>query len=173
MPGNRITMSLSASAFAVLGAYDVEEVCQFDHDIAEVRLSEKVFLRVSVYVSKSVIISGFQLEVSNFWMGIFKSESGGNAIVEFVFNGHRVLCYYRVDTVVEVGILYVEVSLGTLAKTEAYLRPGLEEKLKSMEDSLRDVYSISLQYGGTPLFSKVPPTLPHLMAGMRVIWSSP
>lgn len=115
MPGNRITMSLSASAFAVLGAYDVEEVCQFDHDIAEVRLSEKVFLRVSVYVSKSVIISGFQLEVSNFWMGIFKSESGGNAIVEFVFNGHRVLCYYRVDTVVEVGVVYVEVCFCFLA----------------------------------------------------------
>ena len=85
MPGNRLAPRLSASALTVLCAYDVEEVCQFDYDVTEVRLSEKVFLRITVYVSQSVIIAGLQLEVSNLRVGILKSEAGSYSVVTLKF----------------------------------------------------------------------------------------
>ena len=122
----------SAPVLAVLGAYDVEEVGQLHYDVAEVGLAEVVALRVAVDVAQAVIVARLQLEVPHLGVGILQSQSGGDAVVELVFDGHRVLRHHRAYAVGEVGVLHVEVCLRLLAQAEAYLRPGLEEELKAL-----------------------------------------
>lgn len=64
------------------------------------------------------------------WVGILKTEAGSYTIIKLIFNSHSVLGYCLINAICHVCLAYVEISIGALAQTEAYLWTSLEKELE-------------------------------------------
>ena len=112
------------------GASDVEEPREFEDDAAKVRFGEIVALGVAVDIAETIVIAGFELEMADTGNGIFKADAGGDAIVEFMLDGHRVLRTNGIDAVGHIAFVPLEIRLRAFAEVEPKLRTCLEEKLR-------------------------------------------
>lgn len=118
-------------AISPLGSCDVEEPGKLDDDAAHVGLGEEIALRIAIDIAEAEIIAGLELEVAHAGNAVFKAQAGGDAIVELVLYGHRVLGTNGIDAVGTVSLCEVKIGLRALAEPIAELGAELEEELRS------------------------------------------